>query len=183
MINANNYLMDLATKQHRKLIDRMVRVDHAGEYAAKRIYQGQLSVLKGHEAELVEEMLASELVHLDYFDQQIKKRKTRPSILLPIVHAVAYGLGVASAKLGNKSAMACTIAVEEVIAGHYQEQLDQLGDEDVELSNNITRFKQEESEHQDIAQRHDGKNAVGYELLSAIVRGGCRVAIKLANYL
>lgn len=175
--------MDLATQQHNKLIDRMVRIDHAGEYAAKRIYQGQLAVLKGAEREVVEEMLEAELVHLDYFEQQIKKRKSRPSLLLPVVHAVAYGLGVITAKLGKESAMACTMAVEEVISDHYQEQLQQLGDSEIELSDKISQFKAEEEGHLDVAQKHGGAKATGYPVLSGVIKRGCLLAIKLVKYL
>ena len=167
--------------QHQRLINRIIRINHAGEYAAKRIYEGQISVLK--EEKILQEMLESELEHLEYFNKQIKKRKARPSLLLPLVNFVAYGLGVASAKLGKESAMACTIADEEVISDHYKQQLDQLGNKERELSEQIAKFKSEEESHHDLAILHDGKKANFYPYLSGVIKKGCEIAIKLVKYL
>lgn len=171
------------TSLNNKLLSQILRIDHAGEYAAKRIYQGQLAVLKGSEAKVVEEMLQSELVHLDYFEKQIKLNRSRPSILLPLVNFLGYGLGVVTAKLGAKTAMAATIAVEEVISDHYQKQLNQIGSSNPDLSDSISRFKQEEEEHLHIAEKSDGTKASGYLLLKKFIGGGCKFAIKLVKYL
>ena len=175
--------MDTVELQSKKLTDRIIRINHAGEYAAKRIYEGQLSVLKGKEAAIVQEMLESELEHLEYFEQQIKVRKTRPTLLLPLVNIAAYGLGVLTAKLGKESAMACTIAVEEVISDHYQEQLQQLGDDEEALSKQINKFKEDEAHHLDVAIANDGTKAAGYPFLSGAIKKSCQVAIKLVKYL
>jgi ubiquinone biosynthesis monooxygenase Coq7 len=175
--------MHQSNTQRKRLIDRIIRIDHAGEYAAKRIYQGQLAVLKDKDAALVKEMLDSELEHLEFFEQQIKARKVRPTLLLPLVDLMAYGLGVVTAKLGKESAMACTIAVEEAISEHYQEQLQQLGSEEKALSQKIKQFKDDEMEHHAIATRHDGTKAPGYHFLSGAIKRGCQIAIKLVKYL
>lgn len=183
LVKYNFSIMSLSKTQHKNLVDRMVRIDHAGEYAAKCIYQGQLRVLKGEDARIVSEMLESELEHFDYFERQIKERRCRPSLLLPLVKVVGYGLGVVTAKLGKESAMAATIAVEEAISEHYQEQLQQLGDNENELSEKISQFRDEEMEHLNIAVENNGMKARAYGLLSSSIKAGCRLAIKLVNYL
>ncbi len=175
--------MHLSDKQHKSLINRMIRVNHAGEYAAKLIYQGQLSVLKGDDARVVSEMLKAELEHLQYFEEEIRSRNVRPTLLLPLINVLAYGLGVIMAKLGKESAMACTIAVEEVISDHYEEQLEQLGEEEKELSNNIKKFKQDEVHHLDVAVQNDGTKAIGYNVISGVIKKGCCIAIKLVTFL
>ena len=175
--------MHNAELQNKRLTDRIIRINHAGEYAAKRIYEGQLSVLKGKEALTVQEMLDSELEHLEFFEKQIKIRKVRPTLLLPLVNVAAYGLGIITAKLGKESAMACTIAVEEVISDHYQEQLQQLGNEDELLSKQISKFQEDEISHLNIAKDNDGAKALGYSFLAGSIKKGCQVAIKLVKYL
>lgn len=169
--------------QSKTLTDRVIRINHAGEYAAKRIYEGQLSVLKGKEAATVQEMLDSELEHLEFFEKQIKERKVRPTLFLPLVNVMGYGLGVVTAKLGKKTAMACTIAVEEAISEHYEEQLQQLGDDEKALSKQINKFKEDEAHHLEIATQNDGEKAPGYQLLTGFIKKGCQVAINLVKYL
>jgi ubiquinone biosynthesis monooxygenase Coq7 len=169
--------------QNKTLTDRIIRINHAGEYAAKRIYEGQLSVLKDKEAATVQEMLDSELEHLEFFERQIKERKVRPTLFLPLVNVMAYGLGVVTAKLGKESAMACTIAVEEAISEHYEEQLQQLGDNEKALSKQIYKFKEDEAHHLEIATQNDGEKAPGYPILTGVIKKGCQVAINLVKYL
>ncbi len=166
----------------KEAIARMIRVDHAGEYGAKRIYEGQLAVLKGKEcAPVIEHMKAQEQVHLDYFENQLTARRVRPTILHPLWHVAGFALGAGTALLGEKAAMACTVAVEEVIDEHYQEQLAQLPDEEAALKTSIERFRQEELEHRDTGLEHAAEQAVAYPLLTAAIKAGSRAAIFLAQ--
>jgi len=176
-------MTSIYARQKNNLINRMIRTNHAGEYAAQRIYQGQLAVIHDNSRETIEEMLHSEEAHLAYFTQQIQDRKTRPSLLLPLVHRLAFSLGHGGAKISTASAMACTIAVEEVISRHYAEQLEQLPPEEAPLSSAIARYKAEEEEHQHIATQCDGKTARAYYMQTSLIKAACRFAIKLVGYL
>ncbi len=165
---------------------RMLRVDHAGEVAAKRIYQGQLAVLKQQpraraNITLIEEMAASEAAHLAAFERLIKARRVRPTALSPLWDAASYGLGVASALLGERAAMACTVAVEEVICEHYQRQINELGPDDPELTAMITGFRADEMAHRETALAQGAALAPAYRPLSEIIKAGCRIAIKLSE--
>lgn len=165
---------DLTKEQ---FIHQVIRVDHAGEYGAKRIYQGQMDVLKNSSCyETIKHMAEQEEEHLQYFSDEIGKRKVRPTILMPIWHVGAYAMGAATAMMGEKAAMACTVAVEEVIDEHYQEQLESLGADEKDLKKNIEKFREEELEHRDIGLENNAEEATGYEFL----RGGVRLATKLA---
>ncbi|MBN8543935.1 MAG: demethoxyubiquinone hydroxylase family protein [Alphaproteobacteria bacterium] len=170
---------DLSKAQH---IDRMIRVDHAGEYGAQRIYAGQLAVLK-HDATAPEiaHMAAQEQVHLARFNHLMTERRARPSALIPFWHVAGYALGAGTALLGPKAAMACTVAVESVIAEHYQQQLENMPEDEPELRDTITQFRAEEMEHHDIGIAHDAESAPAYELLSGIIKRGCRAAIWIAE--
>jgi 3-demethoxyubiquinol 3-hydroxylase len=163
----------------------MLRVNHAGEYGAKRIYEGQLAVLGDNPKmkKLLQHMAEQERLHLDYFEQEIVKRGVRPTALHPLWHAAGYALGALTARLGPEAAMACTVAVEEVISGHYGEQLEALGQkpEEKALRERIKKFKAEEEEHHDIGLAHKAEEAPGYGLLSALIRGGSRLAIAVAK--
>lgn len=157
---------------------RMIRVDHAGEYGAKRIYQGQLAVLgRGPKGDLIRHMQAQEQVHLDTFAAMIAQRRVRPTALLPFWHLAGFALGAATALLGERAAMACTVAVEEAIDEHYAAQAASLGDDEAELREVIERFREEELEHRDIGLAHEAELAPAYRLLSAAIKAGCRVAI------
>lgn len=171
---------DLTPKER---VARMIRVNHAGEYGAKRIYQGQLAVLKGTESEpVLQHMAEQEQEHLDYFEKQIVERHVRPTALFPLWHVAGFMLGAGTALLGKEAAMACTVAVEEVIDEHYQQQLEELDDEsEADLKQSIERFRQEELEHRDTALEHEAEQAPAYELLSAAVKTGSRLAIWLAS--
>jgi 3-demethoxyubiquinol 3-hydroxylase len=163
----------------RESVARMLRVDHAGEYGAKRIYQGQLAVLgrRSDKAELLRHMLAQEQRHLDTFSDLIATRRVRPTALLPFWHIAGFLLGAATAALGERAAMACTVAVEEAIDEHYSLQAATLGDEEAPLRNTIETFRAEELEHRDIALAHGAERATGYRLLTQAIKAGCRVAI------
>lgn len=163
-------------------IERMIRVDHAGEYGAAHIYAGQLAVLgRGDKAELLRHMQAQEQVHLDTFGAMIARRRVRPTALLPLWRLAGFALGAATAALGEKAAMACTVAVEEAIDEHYASQMAELGDDEAALRDTIGKFRAEELEHRDIGLAHGAEQAPGYRLLRAAIKAGCRVAIKVSE--
>ena len=163
---------------------RMIRVDQAGEYGATRIYQGQLAVLRrGRGAGAIGEMAAQEEQHLAQFDRLISARRVRPTALSPLWHVAGYALGAATALLGERAAMACTVAVEEVIDGHYARQAEQLGTSDPELAALIETARADEIAHRDVALAREAAEAPGYELLSAAIKTGARVAIWLSERL
>ncbi|MBO0710919.1 MAG: demethoxyubiquinone hydroxylase family protein [Acetobacteraceae bacterium] len=163
-------------------VARMVRVDHAGEYGATRIYAGQLAILgRGASGEVLRHMQAQEERHLETFEALIAARAVRPTALLPFWHVAGFALGAATAALGERAAMACTVAVEEAIDAHYAGQIAALGDEAPALSETIARFRAEECAHRDIALAHEAERAPAYRLLSAAIKMGCRVAIALSE--
>ncbi len=166
------------------MLERMIRVDHAGEYGAVRIYEGQLAVLgtSGAAGE-IEHMAAQERVHLDKFNDLIRERKVRPTALMPFWHIAGFALGAGTALMGEKAAHACTVAVEEVIDEHYAEQiaaLDAEGDER-ELRDTFEKFRLEELEHRDTALQNGAEEAPGYEGLKLAVRAGSKLAIWLST--
>ncbi|HUD30577.1 MAG TPA: demethoxyubiquinone hydroxylase family protein [Novosphingobium sp.] len=163
--------------------ERMLRVDQAGEYGATRIYAGQLAVMgtrAPHSAE-VAGMAAQEAEHQARFDAMIAERRVRPTLLQPVWSVAGYALGAATALIGPEAAMACTAAIETEIDLHYTQQVDELGDDDPELSEVITRFRDEEREHRDAALAAGAERAPAYPLLFHAIRMGCRVAIKLSE--
>lgn len=169
-------------KKASPLIDEILRVDHAGEYGAARIYEGQLAVLgKGAVGDTIRHMKEQEQHHLDTFNKLIPERGARPTVLHPLWHVAGYALGVGSALLGPKAAMACTVAVEEVIQEHYQEQIDQLPDEEKALKQTLQQFRDEEEAHHDTGVEHGGRDVVGYPLMRAAIRAGSKTAIALSK--
>jgi len=166
----------------RDKIAQMIRVDHAGEYGATRIYAGQLAVLgRGAKGPTLQHMLAQEQAHLARFKELIASRRVRPTALLPLWHLAGYALGAATALLGERAAMACTVAVEEAIDAHYMAQSQRLGDDEAELRDVIETFRAEELEHRDTALANDAEKAPGYRLMSAAIKAGCRVAIAVSE--
>ncbi|MCA3274375.1 MAG: demethoxyubiquinone hydroxylase family protein [Roseomonas sp.] len=166
----------------REVLERTIRVDHAGEYGAKRIYEGQLAVLgRTKYGPLIEHMKAQEQVHLDTFSRLIGERRVRPTAMLPFWHVAGFALGAATALLGHRGAMACTVAVEEAIDEHYRAQEDILGDDEAELRAEIARFRAEELEHRDTGLEHEAEQAPAYRLLSAAIKTGCKIAIKISE--
>ena len=161
---------------------RMIRVDHAGEYGAARIYAGQLAVLgRGAKGDALRHMRDQEQAHLERFDAMVADRRVRPTALLPLWHLAGFALGFATAAMGSRAAMACTVAVEEAIDAHYTSQIAELGKDEPPLREALEKFRAEEREHRDIALAHDAERAPGYWLLSAAIRAGCRVAIRLSE--
>ncbi len=166
-------------------IEQMIRVDQAGEYGAKRIYEGQMAVLKNDACiDTLKHMADQEAEHLAFFNQQVSKRHIRPTIFQPIWHVAGFALGAGTALMGKKAAMACTVAIEETIDEHYQEQLqelEQIPDADPELAKKIEQFRQEELEHRDIGLEHDAEKTPGYDFLYQAVRAGSKLAIWLSK--
>jgi ubiquinone biosynthesis monooxygenase Coq7 len=161
----------------------MIRVDQAGEYGATRIYAGQLAVLRPNcpEAKLISRMAAQEQQHLSRFDELLAKRRVRPTALQPLWNIAGFALGAATALMSEKAALACTDAIETEIDRHYGAQLVELGDDDAELATNIKEFRADELEHRDAARAAGATNALGYPVLTAAIRAGCRVAIELSK--
>lgn len=163
-------------------IARIIRVDQAGEYGAKRIYDGQLAVLGGaRSAPVIRQMADQELQHMETFDRIMNERHVRPTLLSPFWHMAGFALGAGTALLGEKAAMACTEAVEEVIDEHYAAQAEELGDDEPELKATIEAFRADELEHRDTARSHDAAGAPGYDLLTAGIKAGSRLAIWLST--
>lgn len=163
--------------------ESMLRVDQAGEYGATRIYAGQLAVLRSNapEAKLIARMAAQEERHLKRFNALIAERRVRPTALQPLWNVAGFALGAATALMSEKAALACTDAVETEIDRHYGRQLDELGDDDPELAADIAEFRAEELEHRDTARAAGAVEAVGYPVLTAAIRAGCRMAIELSK--
>lgn len=166
----------------REFIARTIRVNQAGEYGAKRIYEGQLAVLKhSASAPVIRHMAEQEQRHLDVFNGMIAARRVRPTLLTPLWHVAGYVLGAATALLGEKAAMACTVAVESVIDEHYAEQNEQLGTEEQALRDTIEEFRKEEVEHRDTGLAHRAEETPFYEVLTGAIRGGTKLAIWLSK--
>lgn len=164
-------------------IEAMIRVDHAGEYGAVRIYEGQLAVLDARRntraAAAIRKMADQEQRHLQTFDRLINERQVRPTALEPLWRAAGFALGAATALMGEKAAMACTAAVEDVIDDHYARQIARL--DDAELKAAVEAFRTDEIAHRETALAHGAEDAPGYRFLSAAIRAGCRLAIKLSE--
>lgn len=168
----------------RAALHRMIRVDHAGEYGAARIYAGQLAVLRGRGAlAAVRQMQAQEQAHLDTFNSLVAQHRVRPTALLPFWHLAGFALGAVTAALGERAAMACTVAVEATIDSHYTRQIAALDDHAAGLGETLEKFRGEEREHRDIALAHGAEQAPAYRLLSGVIRAGCRAAIALSEVL
>ena len=163
-------------------VRRMIRVDQAGEYGARRIYEGQLAVL-GHSRSgpVIRHMYEQELEHLDHFEKALVARHVRPTALQPFWHVTGFALGAATALLGERAAMACTVAVEEVIDEHYSGQLEILGEDEAELKATLEKFRADERKHRDTGLRHGAEAAPAYEILRAAIKSGSRLAIWLSE--
>ncbi|MBN8827468.1 MAG: demethoxyubiquinone hydroxylase family protein [Sphingobacteriia bacterium] len=173
----NNYLPgDLKPEEK---IARILRVNHAGEFGAKRIYDGQLAVLKGHRK--ITHMANQELKHLEYFENEMRKREVRPSLLSPFWHIGGYLMGSVTALMGEKAAMACTEAVEDVIQEHYANQLEDLGEEEPDLADKIKQFREEELEHHNEAIASGSRETIGYSILTSVIKITSKIAIKVAE--
>lgn len=163
-------------------VARMVRVDHAGEFGATRIYEGQLAVLgRGRAAALIREMGEREKRHLSLFEDLLRTRRVRPTVLHPLWSAAGFALGAATALLGHRAAMACTVAVEEVIDAHYRDQAERLADTEPALVETILFCRADELAHRDIALAEGAEGAPLYDPLTAAIKTASRLAIWLST--
>lgn len=172
--------------QARARLAEMLRVDHAGEYAAVQIYRAQKAVFRGragHQAiaDDLDEMQGHEAVHLARFDALLNQHRVAPTAMLPLWRLAAQALGAGTALMGEKAAHACTEAVETVIGEHYADQVAELEARDPELAAELARFRDEELAHKDHAIEHGAREAPAYRLLSAVIQTGCRAAIKISE--
>ncbi|KAK3583004.1 hypothetical protein CHS0354_005645 [Potamilus streckersoni] len=164
------------------LLDKIIRVDHAGEFGARRIYEGQLAVLgRTASGPVIREMHEQEKEHLDAFEGLMKKQRVRPTALLPFWNIAGFVLGAGSALLGKEGAMACTVAVESVIGEHYNSQIRDLMEDDPErhkeLLEKIKKFRDDEVHHHDTGLEHDAEKAPFYQGMSQVIKVGCMAAI------
>ena len=173
-------------KSNSKKIEQFIRVDHAGERGAVKIYEGQLLALKtickdSKLEKTIEEMKIHELEHRNFFESEIKKRNITPTKLLPLWDLLGVGLGFGSTILGRKAAMLCTASVEEVIDEHYQNQIEQLGTDEKILKDKIIKFRQDELHHKDIAYEKGATKKGLYSILDKIIKTGSKAAIKISE--
>ncbi|MDE1916327.1 MAG: demethoxyubiquinone hydroxylase family protein [Sphingomonadales bacterium] len=173
----------MSSKPLSKAVERMIRVDQAGEYGAVRIYAGQMAVMgdRGPHAGRIAHMAEQEVVHREWFDGFMAERGARPTLLQPVWHVAGFALGAATALIGPEAAMACTAAIETEIDLHYTRQLEVLGQDEPEIAEKIARARDEEREHRDIAFEQGAEKAPAYPLLSGAIRLGCRMAIALSE--
>ncbi len=168
-------------------LEEMVRVDHAGEYAAVAIYRGQRAVFERQQGKerivgQLTHMEAEEQDHLDAFDAMIREKGVRPTAMMPLWNIAAHGLGIATALLGEKAAHACTEAVETVIEGHYDDQVTELENRgETDLAATFAKFRDEEAAHKDLAVEEGAHQAPAYPLLSGLIQAGCRLAIRVSE--
>jgi 3-demethoxyubiquinol 3-hydroxylase len=163
-------------------VARMIRVDHAGEFGAQRIYAGQLAVLgESKSAAAIRKMARQEDEHLAAFEKLMIERRVRPTALHPVWHLAGFALGAATAALGEKAAMACTVAVEETIVEHYKKQIDALGGDEPALRKLIAKFRADEDGHREIGIEAGAGDMPHYALLRALIRAGSKTAIWLSE--
>ncbi len=179
-VTAENRLPGDPTRD--ELVERMIRVDHAGEYGAVRIYAGQRAVLRhGGAARAIGDMAEKEREHLATFDRLVAERRVRPTVLLPLWHVAGFALGAATAMMGARAAMACTAAIEDVIETHYADQAARLGDDEADLRETIETCRADEIAHREEALAHDAERAPAYEILTGAIKTGSRLAIWLSS--
>ncbi len=169
-----------------KKVEEFIRVDHAGERGAVKIYEGQLLALNtlvqnDDLKKTIEEMKIHETEHCEFFENEIKKRNIRPTKFLPLWDLLGVGLGFGSTLLGKKAAMLCTASVEEVIDKHYLNQINQLGPEEKELKKKITKFRQDELDHKDIAYEEGASKKGLYSIMDKIIKTGSKIAIRISE--
>ncbi len=167
-------------------VEEFIRVDHAGERGAVKIYEGQLlalnTIVKNDSLrKTIEDMKEHEIEHCQFFESEIKKRNIKPTKLLPLWDLLGVGLGFGSTLLGKKAAMLCTASVEEVIDKHYLDQINQLGPEEKELKKKITKFRQDELDHKDIAYEEGASKKGFYSIMDKIIKTGSKIAIRISE--
>ena len=165
------------------ILEEIIRVDHAGEYGATRIYDGQIAVF-GKDSKIgktIQHMADQEQEHIEKFNELLIEKRVRPTALLPVWNIAGFALGAGTALMGEKAAMACTVAVEKVIGEHYREQQDLLEDDEKDLKKTIAKFEKDELEHHDIGLEHDAENAPGYKVMTKVIEIGCKAAIAISK--
>ena len=167
-------------------VEEFIRVDHAGERGAVKIYEGQLLALNtlvkdDNLKKVIEEMKVHEKEHCEFFENEIKKRKIKPTKFLPLWDLLGVSLGFGSTLLGKKAAMLCTASVEEVIDKHYLNQINQLGKDEKELKKKITKFREDELHHRDIAYEEGATKKGFYLILDKIIKTGSKLAINISE--
>ena len=167
-------------------IEEFIRVDHAGERGAVKIYEGQLLALNTFVKDenlkkTIQEMKIHEKEHCEFFENEIKKRKIKPTKLLPLWDLLGVGLGFGSTILGKKAAMLCTASVEEVIDEHYQNQINQLGSEEKKLKKKIIKFREDELHHKDIAYERGATKKGLYSIMDKVIKTGSKIAISISE--
>ena len=165
------------------ILDEIIRVDHAGEYGATRIYDGQIAVFGKNSkiGKTIQHMADQEQEHIEKFNELLIEKRVRPTALLPVWNIAGFALGAGTALMGEKAAMACTVAVEKVIGEHYREQQNLLEDDEKELKKTIAKFEKDELEHHDIGLEHDAENAPGYKVMTKVIEIGCKAAIAISK--
>ena len=173
-------------KTNPKTLEEIIRVDHAGERGAIKIYEGQLLALKTIKQDeilkdKIEKMREHEREHLEYFEKEIQKRKIKPTYMLPLWDIMGVALGFGTAMLGKKATMLCTASVEEVIEDHYQKQLNELGNDEKDLKTNIEKFKNDEANHKNIAYESGATNKGLYSIMDRLIRTSSKIAITISK--
>tara|TARA_Y100001970_G_scaffold287465_1_gene412203 strand:+ start:1103 stop:1633 length:531 start_codon:yes stop_codon:yes gene_type:complete len=173
-------------KKTNSKVEEFIRVDHAGERGAVKIYEGQLlalnTIVKNDSLKkTIEDMKEHEIEHCQFFESEIKKRNIKPTKFLPLWDLLGVGLGFGSTLLGKKAAMLCTASVEEVIDKHYLNQINQLGPEEKELKKKITKFRQDELDHKDIAYEEGASKKGFYSIMDKIIKTGSKIAIRISE--
>jgi len=173
-------------KTNKKTLEEIIRVDHAGERGAIKIYEGQLLALKTIKQDenllnTIEEMKEQEKEHLEYFEKEIRKRKIKPTSLLPLWDIMGVALGFGSALLGKKATMLCTASVEEVIDEHYNNQLKKLGNDEKDLKKKIEKFKEDEANHKNMAYEAGATNKGVYSIMDKVIKTGSKIAITISE--
>ena len=171
---------------NKKKLEEFIRVDHAGERGAIKIYEGQLlalsTLVKNEELKkTIKNMKKHEEVHCNFFENEIKKRDIKPTKLLPLWDLLGLGLGFGSTILGKKAAMLCTASVEEVIDDHYKNQIDEIGHDEKKLKNNIIKFREDELHHKEIAYKEGATKEGFYSMLDKVIKTGSKLAIKISE--
>ena len=173
-------------KTNKNKIEEFIRVDHAGERGAIKIYEGQLlalnTIVKNDELKKkIEEMQIHEKEHFDYFEKEIKRRNIKPTKFLPLWDLLGVGLGFGSTLIGKKAAMLCTASVEEVIDKHYQNQINQLENDEKEFKNKIIKFRNDEIHHKDIAYKEGATKDGLYSIMDKVIKTGSKIAIRISE--
>jgi len=173
-------------KTNKKTLEEIIRVDHAGKRSAIKIYEGQLLALKTiiqdkSLKDKIEEMREHEKKHLEYFEKEIQKRKIKPTYLLPLWDIMSVTLGFGTALMGEKTAMLCATSVDEVIDNHYQDQIEKLGNDEMELKAKIEKFKNDEIGHKNTVYQSDIPNKGIYSIMDQVIKTGSRIAITISE--